>query len=38
MHPMDPGVLALLIPIAGVIGFFGLMGLKTWSSHKLRMR
>ncbi len=35
---MDPGVIGVFIPILGIVGFFGLMGLKIWSSHKLQMR
>jgi hypothetical protein len=35
---MGPEVLALFIPISGILGFFGLMGLKIWSNHKLKMR
>ena len=35
---MDPGVVGVFIPILGILGFFGLMGLKTWSNHKLKMR
>jgi hypothetical protein len=35
---MDPGIIGVFIPILGVIGVFGLLGLKTWSNHKLKMR
>ncbi len=35
---MDPGVIGVFVPILGILGFFGLMGLKTWSNHKLKMR
>ncbi len=35
---MDPAVVGVFIPILGILGFFGLMGLKTWSHHKLKMR
>ncbi len=35
---MDPGVIGVFIPILGILGFFGLMGLKTWTNHKLKMR
>ncbi len=35
---MDPGVVGVFIPILGILGFFGLMGLKIWSNHKLQMR
>lgn len=35
---MDPGIIGVFIPIFAVLGFFGLMGLKTWSNHKLKMR
>ncbi len=35
---MGPEVLGIFVPILAIIGFFGLMGLKTWSHHKLKMR
>ena len=35
---MGPEVLGILIPLFGVIGGFGIVGLKIWSSHKLKMR
>ena len=35
---MGPEVLGIFVPIIAIIGFFGLMGLKTWSNHKLKMR
>ncbi len=35
---MDPGVVGVFIPILGILGFFGLMGLKIWSQHQLKMR
>lgn len=35
---MDPGVVAVFIPIFGMLGLVGLTGLKIWSSHKLKMR
>ena len=35
---MDPGAIAVFIPIFGVLGFVGLAGLKIWSNHKLKMR
>ncbi len=35
---MDPGVIGVFVPILGILGFFGLMGLKTWSNHQLKMR
>ncbi len=35
---MDPGVIGVFIPILGILGFFGLIGLKTWSTHRLKMR
>jgi predicted negative regulator of RcsB-dependent stress response len=35
---MDPGVIGVFIPILAVLGFFGLVGLKTWSAHQLKMR
>ncbi len=35
---MDPGVVVFFIPISAILGVFGLMGLKVWSNHKLKMR
>ena len=35
---MDPGMIGVFIPILGVVGFFGLMGMKIWSDHTLKMR
>jgi len=35
---MDPGAIGVLIPIAGVLGVCGLMGLKMWFNHQLKMR
>ena len=35
---MDPAVVGVFIPIVAIIGFFGLRGLKTWSTHQLRLR
>ena len=35
---MDPGVIGVFIPISAIVGFFGLMLLKTWSTHKLKMQ
>ena len=35
---MDPGVIGVFIPILGILGGFGIMGLKIWSNHKLKMR
>ena len=35
---MQPEVLGIFVPILAVVGFFSLMGLKTWSNHKLKMR
>ena len=35
---MDPGAVAVFIPIFGVLGLVGLVGLKTWSHHKLKMQ
>ena len=35
---MGPEVLGVFIPIVFIIGCCGLMGLKTWSSHQLKMR
>ena len=35
---MDPGVVGVFIPILGILGGFGLMGLKIWTNHQLKMR
>ena len=35
---MRPEILGIFIPILAITGFFGLMALKTWSNHKLKMR
>ncbi len=35
---MDPGVIGVFIPILGILGFFGLMGMKMWSDHAVKMR
>ncbi len=35
---MDPAVVGVFIPILGILGGFGLMGLKIWTNHKLKMR
>ena len=35
---MDPGVIGVFIPILGVLGGCGLLGLKIWSNHQLKMR
>ena len=35
---MDPGVIGVFIPILGVLGGCGLLGLKIWSNYKLKMR
>ena len=35
---MGPEVVGIFVPIVAIIGFFGLMGLKTWSNYKLKMR
>ena len=35
---MGPEVLAIFIPITAILGGCGLMGLKIWSSHQLKMR
>jgi hypothetical protein len=35
---MDPGVVGVFIPILGILGGFGLIGLKIWTNHKLKMR
>ena len=35
---MGPEVVGVFVPIVFIIGFFGLMGLKTWSNYKLKMR
>ncbi len=35
---MGPEVLGIFVPISAIVGFFALMGLKTWSNYKLKMR
>ncbi len=35
---MGPEVVGIFVPIVAIIGFFALRGLKTWSTHQLRMR
>lgn len=35
---MGPEILGIFVPILAIVGFFSLMGLKTWSNHKLKMR
>ena len=35
---MDPGVVGIFIPILAILGGFGLVGLKIWTNHKLKMR
>ena len=35
---MDPGVIGVFIPILGILGGFGIMGLKIWTNHQLKMR
>ncbi len=35
---MDPGTVGVFIPIVGVLGACGLMGLKMWTNHQLKMR
>ena len=35
---MDPGVVGVFIPILGLLGGVGLVGLKIWTNHKLKMR
>ncbi len=35
---MGPETLGIFVPIVAIVGFFGLMGLKTWSNHQLKMR
>jgi hypothetical protein len=35
---MDPGVIGVFIPILGIVGGFGILGLKLWSQHQLKMR
>ncbi len=36
---MDPGpIITIMIPILGMLGGFGLIGLKMWTNHKLKMR
>ncbi len=35
---MDPGLVGVFIPILGILGFCGFLGLKTWTNYKLKMR
>ncbi len=35
---MRPEIIGVFVPIIALIGFFGVMGLKIWSSHRLKMR
>ncbi len=36
---MDPGeILPIIIPALGMLGGFGLIGLKMWINHKLKIR
>ena len=35
---MAPEVLAIFVPILGILGGVGLVGLKIWTNHKLKMR
>ena len=35
---MGPETLAIFVPIFGILGGVGLVGLKIWTSHKLKMR
>ena len=39
---MDPGVIAVFIPILGMliggVGICGIVGMKMWSNHQLKMR
>ena len=35
---IDPGVVAVFIPLTVIIGGLGIAGLKTWSNHQLKMR
>ncbi len=30
--------LGIFVPMLAILGFFGYMGLKTWTNHKLKMR
>ena len=35
---MGPDVLGIFVPISAIVGGCALLGLKIWSSHKLKMR
>ncbi len=35
---MDPGVVAVFIPISAILGGCGFMALKMWLNHQLKMR
>ncbi len=35
---MGPETLAIFVPIFGILGGVGLVGLKIWTNHKLKMR
>ena len=35
---MGPEALAIFVPIFGILGGVGLVGLKIWTNHKLKMR
>ncbi len=35
---MGPETLGIFVPICGILGGVGLVGLKIWTNHKLKMR
>lgn len=35
---MDPGVVGVFIPILAILGGFGIVGLKIWTKHQLKLR
>ncbi len=35
---MGPETLAIFVPIFGILGGVGLVGLRIWTNHKLKMR
>ena len=35
---MDPGVIGIFVPILGILGGCGIIMVKIWSNHQLKMR
>ncbi len=35
---MGPEAIAIFVPISFIVGVIGLIGLKIWTNHKLKMR